>query len=188
MSVHPTPSAEGVGWTDFTLRMTELIHGWLNDPGTMEWCMNESGMRFLLEARSQSTQPPLQRGLGGLTSRLEWQEWFMDDGMILEWWNDAWMSLGWDSDRKLEVNDGMMLEWGEWQVNDGMRTGWLWLKLRSQKETVKIGASYWSRAQNRGLWLVERTPKKNLRGWPWFENEPLALWTMPNVQCVVWVT
>ena len=52
----------------------------------------------------------------------------------------------------------------EWRWNDGMRTGWLWLKLRSQKETVQIGASYWSRAQNRGLWLVERTPNKKSKG------------------------
>ena len=45
-SVQPTPSAEGVGWTYFTLRMTGMIHGWWNDPGMMEWCKNESGMRF----------------------------------------------------------------------------------------------------------------------------------------------
>ena len=58
----------------------------------------------------------------------------------------------------------------EWLWNDGMRIKWLCLKLSSQPKPVKIGASYWSRAQNRGLWLVERTLKKNLRGWPWFEN------------------
>ena len=35
-SVHPTPSAEGVGWTDFTLRMTGMIHGWWDD-AEMTW-------------------------------------------------------------------------------------------------------------------------------------------------------
>ena len=65
-------------------------------------------------SKSQSTQPPLQRGLGGLTSRLEWQEWFFDDWMIQEWWNDAWMSLGWDSDWKLEVSPPNPLCRGGW--------------------------------------------------------------------------
>ena len=54
-------------------------------------------------------------------------------------------------------------------------TEWLWSKLNAKQRIVKIGTSYWSRAKIRGLWLVERTIKKNLRGWPWFKNANLAL-------------
>ena len=55
-------------------------------------------------------------------------------------------------------NDRMMVEWLEWG-----RDGCV-LKLIPQPKTVEIGASYWSRAQNRGLWLVERTLKKKSKG------------------------
>ena len=36
------------------------------------------------------------------------------NGMIQEWWNDAWMSLGWDSDWKLEVSPPNPLCRGGW--------------------------------------------------------------------------
>ena len=85
---------------------------------------------------------------------LLYKEWHRNESMTIEW-QIKYIPLPWTT---------------EWWWNDGMRTGWLRLKLSSQQETVKIGASYWSRAQNRGLWLVERTLKKNLRGLPWFEN------------------
>ena len=66
--------------TDFTLRMTGMIQEWWKTFKT-----RRSDASELAFSKSQSTQPPLQRGLGGLTSRLEWQEWFMDDGMMLKW-------------------------------------------------------------------------------------------------------
>ena len=56
--------------------------------------VNDSGMRSQIEASIQSTHHPLQRVVGGLTSRLEWEGWLMNDGMVVEWlewgWNDEY--------------------------------------------------------------------------------------------------
>ena len=69
-SVHPTPSAEGVGWTDFTLRMTGMIHGWLNDLGIgmmHEWVWDE----ILIGS---------------------WW-WLLNDRMMVEWRNEDRMAV-----------------------------------------------------------------------------------------------
>ena len=65
---------------------------------------------------------------------------------------------------------GMASKWQNGGRMTGMRRDGCVLRLSPQPKTVEIGASFWSRAQNRGLWLVERTLKKYLRGLPWFEN------------------
>ena len=65
----------------------------------------------------------------------------------------------------------MMVEWLEWR-----RDGWV-LKLILQPKTVKIGASYWSRAKIRGLWLVERTFKKKSKGFALIRKCPsMSTW------------
>ena len=46
---------------------------------------NDSGMTFQMKASIQSTHHPLQRVVGGKTSRLEWEGWFRNDGMSQEW-------------------------------------------------------------------------------------------------------
>ena len=59
--------------------------------------------------------------------------------------------------------------------------------MSAQPREVKMGTSYWWRAQIRGLWLVERTKNKNLRGLPWFWNAlsaQLALCRLHKWHCV----
>ena len=126
----------------------EWLEWFWNDGLKVEWCP----LSFQGVASSQSTHHPLQRMMGGLTCLFEWY-WMIR--MILKWRSQFGMM------------DSVI---PEWLRNDGMRMKCLCLKLSSQPKPVKIGASYWSRAQNRGLWLVERTLKKYLRGLPWFEN------------------
>ena len=70
-SVHPSPSAEGNGWTDFKLRMIWMIH-WYS-------------IGIPLEATSQSTHHPLQRMMGGLTSSLNWYELSIGIQLALHW-------------------------------------------------------------------------------------------------------
>ena len=85
---------------------------------------------------------------------LLYKEWHRNESMTIEW-QIKYIPLPWTT---------------EWWWNDGMRTGWLWLKLSSQNKTVKIEASYWSRAQNRGLSLVERTQGKKSKALTLFRN------------------
>ena len=140
-------------------------------------------------AASQSTHHPLQRMMVGLTCPSEWhwmirmiQEWWTEGGMMStviprssvksvhpsssaedDGWTDLFFGWYW----MIRMISKWWSQFGmmdsvipEWLRNDGMRMKCLCLKLSSQPKPVKIGASYWSRAQNRGLWLVERTPKK----------------------------
>ena len=63
-------SAEGVGWTDFMLRMTGMIYGWLNDLGIgmmHEWVWDE----ILIGS---------------------WW-WLLNDRMMVEWRNEDRMAV-----------------------------------------------------------------------------------------------
>ena len=94
------------------------------------------------KAWSQSTQTPLQRGLGGLTFLKRklasakppcfevlndemTPEWLDDNGMSFYWWNDIIM-MGWQWNEPVMMewhkNDGMAMEWA---CYDGMTLEWV---------------------------------------------------------------
>ena len=76
-SVHPSPSAEGVGGTDFRLRI--------------ECQLNTNGSFISFLTWSQSTHYPLQRVMGGLTflkRKLYYRDrvpWIQSIGLALDW-------------------------------------------------------------------------------------------------------
>ena len=84
----PIPLCRG-GWSDWLHACIEM-----NDQGMKEWEGNvrdESGMVIDKEALSLSAHPPLQRGMGGLTSRLDWEELY-HSWMMAKWRNGGRMT------------------------------------------------------------------------------------------------
>ena len=109
--IHPTPSAKGGGWPDFTLTMIIMSGEWWDELGlkrkTQVWNLKVS-------VKSGHPTPSAEGGgrpdltLTMIRMRGEWWDESGLRGMIQEWWNGAWMHQ--DEDEWL-LGDGMTFKW-----------------------------------------------------------------------------
>ena len=78
-SVHPSPSAEGDGWTDFELWMIWMTQEWWTESGMMSSVIPRESLKSVHPSPSAEGD-----GWTDFELRMRW--------MIDEWWNDGGMT------------------------------------------------------------------------------------------------